>query len=284
MSGTYGVSVSFFPDMDRQKTLGMIASAGFREIELPAAATVLGNWLGAPAATRRAVEAAGLRVRSVHTPAEGWFNAEPDEAVRQASVRAAMSCLRPAAEVGAQTVIWHANFHETPVADADWPASRARSQVSLEAFVVRAKSLGLRVAVENTPMIGNPRPCTTVEDVLRLVACFGPEVGVCLDAGHSRANNLDPADEARKAGSRLYAVHLQDNEGKGRDGHMIPYRDMEAWDRLSAALDEIGFAGGRMFEIHPAAVGAGPEPALGRLAELVKRWGGVLGGQKAAGQ
>ncbi len=270
----YGVSLSLLSGLGREAAIGKVAAAGFREVELTSHPAVLDNWPGAPAATRRALEAAGLRVRSVHTPAEGWLNAETDEAVRQASVRAAMSCLRPAAEVGAETVVWHANYHETPVPADLWPASRALSLDSLAAFAARAKELGLRVAVENTPDIGNPRPCTTVEDVLRLIDGLGPEIGVCLDAGHSRANDLDPAAEARLAGSRLYAVHIQDNAGPGADGHLVPHRAMDDWDRLMATLDEIGYAGGRMFEIHPAGAGGDPDAALARLAELARRWSG----------
>jgi sugar phosphate isomerase/epimerase len=273
MSSAYGVSLSLMAGLGRDEALALIAAAGFREIELPASPDVLGNWLAAPAATRRAVEAAGLRVRSVHTPPEGWFNAEPDEFVRQGSGRAASACLRPAAAVGAETVIWHANFHETPVARDEWAASRALSLDSLATFAARARELGLRVAVENTPELANPRPFTTVEDVLRLIAGFGPEVGVCLDAGHSRANDRDPAEEARLAGARLYAVHLQDNHGPGDDCHLIPERDMSSWDALAAALDALGYAGGRMFEIHPAAADGDFEEALARLASLARRWG-----------
>jgi sugar phosphate isomerase/epimerase len=272
MNSSYGVSLSLLTGLGREAALAKIAAAGFREVELPAGADVLENWVSAPAATRRALEAAGLRVRSVHTPPEGWLNAEPDELVRQGSVRAASACLRAAAAVGAETVVWHANFHETPVPREQWAASRARSLESLAAFAARARELGLRVAVENTPEIDNPRPGTTVADVLGMIAGFGPEVGVCLDAGHSRANDQDPAEEARLAGSKLYAVHLQDNPGPGNDCHLLPDRDMPGWDRLASTLDAIGYAGGRMFEIHPAAAMGDLDSALDRLAALARRW------------
>ena len=268
----FGVSLGFFPGLAREAVLAKVAAAGFREVELPSTADVLENWLAAPLATRRAVEAAGLRVRSVHTPPEGWLNAEPDEAVRQGSVRAACACLRPAAELGAETIIWHANYHETPVPAGGLSASRELSRRSLGAFAERAGALGLRVAVENTPELGHPRPCTTMADVLETIAGFGNHVGVCLDAGHSRSNFQDPAAEARAAGPRLYAVHLQDNQGAGGDEHLVPGRDMEGWDRLVRTLDELGYSGGRMFEIHAEESGGDPDVTLKRLAELVRRW------------
>ncbi|HOX04767.1 MAG TPA: sugar phosphate isomerase/epimerase family protein [Planctomycetota bacterium] len=280
MSSIYGVSLSLLAGIGRGEALAMVAAAGFREVELPAGSEVLGNWVAAPAATRRALDAAGLLVRSVHTAPDGWLNADPDEAVRLGSVRAACACLRAAAEVGARTVVWHANYHGTAVPADLQPASRALSRDSLAAFAARAWELGLRVAVENTPQIGNPRPFTTVEDVLRLIAGFGPEVGVCLDAGHSRANGLDPADEARLAGGRLFAVHLQDNPGPGPDCHLVPERDMAGWDRLAATLDEIGYSGGRMFEIHPAAAEGDRAAALARLAALAGRWA-TVGGRRS---
>jgi sugar phosphate isomerase/epimerase len=97
-------------------------------------------------------------------------------------------------------------------------------------------------------------------------------VGVCLDAGHSRSNFQDPAEEARAAGARLFAVHLQDNHGSGGDEHLVPVRDMAGWDRLMKTLDELGYSGGRMFEIHGSA-GTDPDGTLRQLAELVRRWG-----------
>jgi len=267
----FGVSFTFFAGLGPEAALAKVAAAGFREIELLAGPEVLGNWPASPAAARRAAEAAGLRVRSVHTPEAGWPNAEPDEAARLACVRAASACLAPAAEVGAETVVWHANYHGTPVPAEGLAASRELSRRSLAAFAERAGALGLKVAVENTPELGHRRPCTTMRDVLETIAGFGEHVGACLDAGHSRSNFQDPAEEARLAGNKLYAVHLQDNRTPGQDEHLVPHRDMAGWDRLIRTLDEMGYAGGRMFEIHSSA-GADPDATLSRLAELVRRW------------
>jgi sugar phosphate isomerase/epimerase len=270
---TYGVSTALIAGRPFEAALSRIAAAGFTEIELNGEAGSFEGWLADPAGLLRAVQAAGLRARSVHPPPAGWHNADPDPEVRAASLRTVRETLTLAAELGARAVIWHSNYHETAVPPEELRASRERSRENLAAAADRAGRLGLQLACENLPELGNPRPACSVEDNLELIAGLGEGVGLCLDAGHSRSNALSPAAEARQAGAKLFATHLQDNDGPGQDQHLVPQRDMDAWDELARTLDAMGYRGGRMFEVHPDLGAADLDGTLARLSELAKRWG-----------
>ena len=269
---TYGVSTALIAGRPFEEGLSQIAAAGFSEIELNGEAGSFEGWLAAPAGLRRAVEAAGLAVRSVHPPPAGWHNSDPDPEVRAVSLRTAIEAIELAAEIGARAVIWHSNHHKTVVPPEEFSASRGRARDNLAAAADRAGRLGLQLACENLPEIGNPRPACSVQGNLELIAGLGEGVGLCLDAGHSRSNAQDPAAEARLAGAKLFATHLQDNSGPGQDQHRVPQRDMAAWDELVRTLDAMNYSGGRMFEVHPDLGAADLEGTLARLSELVRRW------------
>ena len=272
MNPVYGVSTCIAPELSRPELLEKLAVAGLRELELTGEAGAFGGWLADPAAARREVEAAGLRVRSVHTPEAGWDNGAPDPEKRLAAGRAAAAVLSASAEVGAGTAIWHPTISGHDYSPAEAPGHVARSGESLAAFAERARAAGLRVAVENLPRRRTARPLTSVQELLPFVSAHGPDVGICLDAGHSNANGLSAAAEARAAGARLFATHIQDNDGKGQDQHLVPGAGQTDWPALVRALDEIGYSGGRIFEVVNS---QGETDALiARLAGLARAWSG----------
>jgi D-psicose/D-tagatose/L-ribulose 3-epimerase len=267
----YGISTCLAPELARGTFLAKLAAAGFRELELSAEAESLGGWLAHPAGARREIQAAGLRVRSVHTPEAGWDNGSLDPEKRRASAQAAGACLRPAAEVGAEVVVWHPNSSANDYTPALFGQYRAAAVESMAEFAGKARAAGLRVAVENLPRRGTPRPLTSVAELLPCVSALGAGVGICLDAGHSNANGLSAAAEARAAGASLLAVHIQDNDGGGQDQHLLPGKGTTDWPAFVRALDEIGYAGGRIFEL--GAPAGDVDAALAAFAELVRAWG-----------
>jgi len=269
MSSPYGVSTCLAPNLPRAEFLEKAAAAGLRELELGADPDIFGNWLAHPAQARREIEAAGLRVRSVHTPEAGWGNSSLDPARRRAAAEASAECLAPAAAVGAEVVVWHPTGAGKDYLPETASAHRANARESLAVFIGRARRFGLRVAVENLPRRGTPRPLTSVEELLPLVSEFGPEAGICLDAGHANANGLSAAAEVRAAGARLFAVHIQDNDGLGQDQHLIPGKGTTDWPAFVQALDGIGYAGGRIFEV---------TNSYGEVADLLAALAGLARG------
>jgi sugar phosphate isomerase/epimerase len=267
----YGVSAFLAPGLPRAAFLEKLAAAGLRELELTADGQSLGGWLADPAGARREIQAAGLAVRSVHTPEAGWNNGSLDAAKRLAAAQAAAGCLGPAAEVGAKVVVWHPTSSANEYTPALFEQYRSVAVESLAAFAGKARAAGLATAAENLPRRGTLRPLASVEELVPWVLALGPDVGICLDAGHSNANGLSAAAEARAAGARLLAVHIQDNDGRGEDQHLMPGAGTTDWRAFITALDELGYRGGRIFELE--APGGDVDLALGAFAELVRAWG-----------
>ena len=268
---TYALSTFLLRDWAREEAIAMIATSGFRELELATEDGHWGNWVDEPTVLRKQLQAAGLVARTVHSPSAGWNNGAPDPALRQASVEAVAASFRQAAEVGAEIVIVHANGANSEYTEAKFRENWARSRQSLSVLAQRAQEAGVKMALENLPRRGLPRPGGSVPQVLEFIEGLGDHVGVCLDAGHSNANGLSAAQEALAAGAKLLALHIQDNDGSGEDQHVLPGRGTTDWDAFLDALTELGFAGPRTFDVTK---GDTPQALLTALAALRDDWAG----------
>ena len=70
-------------------------------------------------------------------------------------------------------------------------------------------------------------------------ACFG----ICLDTGHLNLKDKDQRNFILKAGKRLKALHIADNQGE-TDQHMMPYgRGNIDFDEVIRALREVDYEG-----------------------------------------
>jgi len=103
------------------------------------------------------------------------------------------------------------------------------------------------VAREDRP---NPSPFATADQLIKLVDELNqPDIGICLDTGHAFISGQNPADFARKVGSRLRATHIADNHGE-KDDHIAPFQGNIDWFEFMKALKEIDYKYDFAFEIH----------------------------------
>ena len=67
---------------------------------------------------------------------------------------------------------------------------------------------------------------------------FSPDfLGFCWDTGHSNITGPDVSKRIEKiARERLCAVHLNDNDGKGRDQHQIPFDGTCNWEWITDVI------------------------------------------------
>jgi len=272
-----GASLIFANDLAPETIFMKTAAVGFTQVELPCHDNPVGRWVQDPALARRLLAQAGLSARTAHSPDSGWNNADPDDAVRRASLDAASSVFAAAAEAGVGVVVVHPN---APVnrqfIASEFEANFARSRESIAVLAERADRAGVRIAVENLPMRNTPRPGGRIEDTLRMIAGLGDHVGVCFDVGHSNANIEDPTDEIRAAGARILCVHLQDNDGLGEDQHLVPGDGTVDWPRVIGALAECAPDAYVNFEVglKDSRTGAqrSVDDLLATLAALRERW------------
>lgn len=257
-------------DLSPEEGLAKVAAAGFTQVELSCWESPVGKWWKDPVLMRRLLDAAGLCARSMHTPEAGWNIDDPDEAKRLASVEAAASVFGPAAAVGVEMAICHPNYSSRTFAVEDYGASVSRSIASLALLAERAAEAGLKLAVENLPVRGTPRPAGCVEEVLRMIEGLGSHVGLCVDAGHANANGRSAAGELRRASGEILAVHIHDNDGLGPDQHLIPGKGTADWGAFVRTLDEVAPACIRNFEVPP--VDGKVDDTLAALAALRGDW------------
>lgn len=110
---------------------------------------------------------------------------------------------------------------------------------------------GVGIALENDfgPQ-GGYAYCASVRELRTLVDAFGdPEhIGACYDFGHANLAGGNHRANLNLLGSRLKAVHVQDNHGE-RDEHLMPFYGSIDWKQAMAGLADIGYTGELTYEI-----------------------------------
>lgn len=94
----------------------------------------------------------------------------------------------------------------------------ARNLDKLTELQETLKELNIRVCLENLTGC-----CRSADDINRLIDRLDEKYfGICLDTGHLNMCEQSQRDFIIKAGKRLHALHIADNEGK-TDQHMMPF-------------------------------------------------------------
>ena len=232
-----------------------VAAAGFHQCEL-AAWTNLDTQLTS-AERRRSLNRHGVWARTIHPQIPDVDLSAPNEEIRKSSIDTVAACFAPFAELGGFAVIIHPTGGEKHRIE-DTELRVVAFKRSLDSLLAKADAVGVRLACENLQLKGEPRPLCRMSELREFVDDYPPTIGICLDTGHANNNALDAADEARIAGNRLIALHLQDTDGV-TDQHWVPGTGSVTWNRFHASLTEIEFSGARTFELkegdlHPAEI------------------------------
>jgi len=222
------------------------------------------------AVVRSVLDRHGVQAPTIHPPIGATNLGALDEDHRQASVAEISACFEPYAALGGGAAIVHpSGSGVAPNKSLEWDEGNRAAHLdafrrSLDELLRMAETLGIRLACENMPSHGRPRPGVLMEEVRAVIDGYPDEVGLCLDTGHAYMSGLDPAAEARIAGERLMALHLQDTDGVA-DRHWMPGQGDVDWAELYAALTTMGFDGAWTFEVHVEPVAAAA--AAGRVAD-----------------
>ncbi len=255
----YSLATALWPNgVPFEQVIAELAGAGFTQCELFGPKDLADDQTAGD--RRRILNRHGVWVRTIHSDL-GVDLAALDDDVRTQAVATVASCFEPFAELGGFAVIVHPSRGDSPAEHLEPRIDAFRR--SLDTLLSQSEPLGIRLACENLQHKGEPRPLCRMEDLRRVIDDYPPSVGICLDTGHANNNGLDPADEARIAGERLIALHLQDTDAV-EDRHWPPGLGNINWRRVSAALTEIGFDGAWTFEVGTGASGPAATAALVR--------------------
>ena len=270
--GEFAVSTRLFRTESEELAFEKCVEANFAAVELMCQDTPCGRWWRSPAGTSAALNRMNIRATSVHSPREAWHLAATEESARIDAMETALACFAAAVTVGADVVVLHPNQpeHARPFTKENHASCLERACEIMAILAQRAAEQGLRLAVENMDAHGRPRAGRTVADLLKLIDGLGEHVGILLDVGHANANGLDPTDELRVAGDKLFAVHIHDNHSFGRDEHTLPGLGTTDWDTFLPALARCPADVRRVFEVSTGKPTT--DGLLKALAQLQDKW------------
>ena len=85
----------------------------------------------------------------------------------------------------------------------------------------------------------------SVDNLLEIIEAVGSDrFGICLDTGHLNLTYKNQREFILRAGEKLRALHIADNQGKGEDQHMMPFaKGRVDFLEVVAALREIDYHG-----------------------------------------
>lgn len=123
----------------------------------------------------------------------------------------------------------------------------------------------IRICLENLLRI-----CRDADGIVALVDQLDEErFGICLDTGHLNMCEQSQVEFIRKAGHRLHALHIADNEGE-RDQHMMPFgRGNIDFFSVVRALREVGYEG--LFNLEIPGENHAPLPVRGYKLEYIRK-------------
>ncbi len=240
-----------------------VAAAGFDTIEFwPPLCPLISDGMRTDA--RDTFERSEVRPATMHAPLTSTANLSAVEGLaRRLAVYEVAAWFAPFANLGGDVVVVHLTVDEfkdgsSPGVNVGVAIDAARR--SLDELYTIADRLGLRIACENLMSRGTARPLCRAEQLRAFIDPYPASVGICLDTGHAVVNGLNPASEARAAGDRLIATHLQDTDGV-EDRHWVPGAGLINWGELTSTLRQINYTGLWTFELgapagDPASVAA----------------------------
>jgi protein FrlC len=250
----------------------MTAEAGFDAIDI---------WGGRPHAYRKDLNPTDLNeinalLDRCHLQVASFIPAQfryptslcsSNETIRQDSVAYILDAIETAAALRAPVVSvcpGHTLYGQ-PQEDAS-----GRLEESLEVICQRAEQRGLRIALEPADAYETDL-MNTVSDAMTMVNELDySNLGIVLDSGHVNLTHESFAQAVQAAGSRLYHVHVDDNQGL-RDQHLVPGDGTCHFQELIAVLRAAGYSGALSAELSWDYI-LDPEPPARQAARRLRAW------------
>lgn len=253
------MSTLYFRELGPRRTVELFARHGWHYLELSECHAydllAQGDPVQSGRAFRQFAADHGISFHQGHLPVV-WYADHAREGDEQAYVDIAPASDREFArvinvlkswielfsELGVQTAVLHMGGAALKEAGWSHAAILERRVAATSKIAQHAAGAGITICLENLsfPNCG----VETLEEIHVIITAVGASnVGICLDTGHLVMANLDSVDFVLKAQSLLKALHFHDNIGSA-DDHVFPYeRETIPWDRVLAALGEIGYTG-----------------------------------------
>ena len=215
---------------------------------------------------RKRAEDKGLYFNQSHAPFASSFGDEERDKKRFDEI---VMSMEKASILGVENIVVHPCQHLPYEADGNPEILFEYNMEFYPRLLPYCEEYNIHVALEN--MWQGPRgvinhsTCSRADEFNRYLDTLNnPWFVGCLDIGHALLVREDGAEFIKKMGKdRLKCLHVHDVEGN-RDFHTLPYFGGNNWEKIIAALKEIGYTGDLTFEadnfynnvpsaLHPAA-------------------------------
>lgn len=238
---TCSVWSAYFMEMSPEDMIDEFLRAGFT-------ATEFSDEHGAMMVARGNVEKEGRKLKEL--AADRGFSFPQGHLLLRADICApdAEATLKPWLDLFMAMGIRAGVLHAAGGADLADEERFERRVRTLSALARHVRGSDFTICLEN--LMGTRYP-KTAEELNALIDAVGDDrnLGICLDTGHlnvkEQSEKQSQADFIRKAGARLKALHIADNDTSG-DQHMMPYgvpfaKGAVDWPPVMRALREVGY-------------------------------------------
>lgn len=235
--------------------IDLVAEAGFRYLDLSLYTVNTDNplfygetWENEVLKIRDHVRSKGLTFVQCHSPSTNNLGDAPgsyEDAVLK-TVRAVEIC----DILGIPNMVVHAGFNNKVTDRTEWFEENKKFYLEV---IEKTPGSTVNLLTENTTKknISEAMYLFSGQD-MREFADFvnHPRLHCCWDTGHANCEG-NQYDDIIAMGDELYAIHFNDNSGRG-DEHIIPFMGTMNSDEVITALIDIAFKGPLTFECDSA--------------------------------
>ncbi len=139
--------------------------------------------------------------------------------------------------IGIRNMVLHCDG--SSYGELGYEACAAQNIEKLKIIAEHIEGKDITVCLENLGTVVD-----SIDRILYLIDNVGSDrLGICLDTGHLNLHDKKQREFILKAGKRLRALHIADNEGE-RDQHLMPFtRGNINFVEIVRTLKEIGYEG-----------------------------------------
>ncbi len=163
-----------------------------------------------------------------------------------AFIEATNRCIIACGMLGIKNLVVHSGYERGISKEENF----CRNKEFYYKLLPTAEKYGINILTENFNKMFDPQIywMDNAKDLREFIDFVDhPLFHCCWDTGHANLQEMPQDEELRILGKDVYALHVQDNHGRG-DYHMAPFFGSLNLDCLMHGLDDIGYNGYFTFE------------------------------------
>lgn len=183
----------------------------------------------------------GIALWSMHIPFSPFYFLDPSDPEKQETTLAYFRwCIKKGAGIGIRNFVVHPSAE--PIEEADRALRMETAKQTLASLADFAKQLDGVLAVENLP-----RTCLGRDsrDMLELLSAH-PSLRCCYDTNHLLSE--DAVEFIHALADKIITTHVSDYDFLN-ERHWLPGEGKVDWQKIIAALREVGYKGPWLYEL-----------------------------------